>query len=59
MFDVIKYTEKRCDGGEGAYVQVENWPHLQSSSQVISHASMYRGQTCLLCLENTLYLENF
>lgn len=45
--------------GEGAYVQVENWPHLQSSSQVISHASMYRGQTCLLCLENTLYLENF
>lgn len=59
MFDVIKYAEKRCDGGEGAYVQVENWPHLQSSSQVISHASMYRGQTCLLCLENTLYLENF
>lgn len=60
MFDVIKYAEKRCGGrGEGACVQVENWPCLQSSSQVISHASVYRGQTCLLCLENILCLENF
>ena len=26
---------------------------------IISHASMCRGQTCLLCLENILCLENF
>lgn len=43
MFDVIKYEKIRDVMGGGAYVQVENWPHLQSSSQVISHASAVQG----------------